>query len=379
VSFFSSDDEIEFRRGNVNRKKFVYECSAEEHVKVFAAAAFRQGDLMTELQTWLKELGLEQYASVLAENDIDLEILSDLSEGDLEKLGLSLGHRRKLLRELAKLQPDSALTTVAGPTETPPVTPATLTAERRQVTVLFSDLVGSTALANALDPEEMSLLIRRYQDACAGAIARFDGFIAKFMGDGVLAYFGYPQAQEDAVQRAVYAGLAVIESLMGLRRPDGEELATRIGIATGVVVIGDIIGKGIAREHSIVGETPNLAARLQSVAEPNSIVVSQSTHQLLGRQFDYQSLGEQTLKGFADPVLVWRVLREAAVASRFAAGHAATVGDNARDDFPAAAPGPGVPRRSPAGPGVRHRPRGAQHRRGSRGPAAARRARPARR
>jgi class 3 adenylate cyclase len=186
--------------------------------------------------------------------------------------------------------------------------------------------VGSTALANTIDPEEMSILIRRYQDACAGAIARFDGFIAKFMGDGVLAYFGYPQGQEDAAERSVYAALALINSVMQLKGPDKQPLETRVGISTGVVVIGDIIGSGAAREHAIVGETPNLAARLQTLAEPNSILVSQSTHHLLGRQFDYQSLGEHSLKGFSNPVRVWRVLCEAAVASRFAAGHAARSG-----------------------------------------------------
>jgi class 3 adenylate cyclase/tetratricopeptide (TPR) repeat protein len=269
---------------------------------------------MTKLQELLKELGLEQYAGVLADNDIDLDILSDLSESDLEKLGLSLGHRRKLLKALAALQP------APSQPETPPAPSETKEAERRQVTVLFSDLVGSTALANEIDPEDMSALIKRYQDVCAGAIARFDGFIAKFMGDGVLAYFGYPQAQEDAAERSVYGALAIIEGLTQLKGPDGRALATRVGIATGLVVIGDIIGTGAAREHSIVGETPNLAARLQTLAEPNSILVSQSTHRLLGRQFDYQSLGERTLKGFANPVQVWRVLREAAVASRFAAG-----------------------------------------------------------
>ena len=275
---------------------------------------------MTKLGEWLKEQGLEQYAGLFADNDIDFDVLSDLAESDLEKLGLSLGHRRKFLRALAALQP--------APTqpEASPRTPEIQEAERRQVTVLFSDLVGSTALANAIDPEEMSALIRRYQDACAGAIARFDGFIAKFMGDGVLAYFGYPQAQEDAAERSVYAALAIIDNLMQLKGPDGRALESRIGIATGIVVIGDIIGSGVAREHSIVGETPNLAARLQTLAEPNSIVVSESTHHLLGRQFDYQSLGEQTLKGFANPVQVWRVLREAAVASRFAAGHGARTG-----------------------------------------------------
>ena len=275
---------------------------------------------MTKLHEWLKELGLEQYAGVLADNDIDFDILSDLAESDFEKLGFSFGHRRKLLRALAALQPAPAQR------EALPKTPDTQEAERRQVTVLFSDLVGSTALANAIDPEEMSTLIRRYQDICAGAIARFDGFIAKFMGDGVLAYFGYPQAQEDAAERSVYAALAIIDSRKQLQRPDGQPLESRVGIATGLVVIGDIIGSGVAREHSIVGETPNLAARLQALAEPNSILVSQSTHNLLGRQFDYENLGERILKGFANPVPVWRVLREAAVASRFAAGRAARAG-----------------------------------------------------
>src|SRR5438477_1375786 len=275
---------------------------------------------MTKLHEWLKELGLEQYAGVLADNDIDFDILYDLAESDLEKLGLLLGHRRKLLRAVAALKP------APSQPEAPPTTPETQEAERRQVTVLFSGLVGSTALANEIDPEDMSALIKRYQDVCAGAIARFDGFIAKFMGDGVLAYFGYPQAQEDAAERSVYAALAIIDSLTQLKGPEGQALETRVGIATGIVVIGDIIGTGVAREHSIVGETPNLAARLQTLAEPNSVVVSESTHHLLGRQFDYQSLGERTLKGFAKPVQVWRVLREAAVASRFAAGHAARTG-----------------------------------------------------
>jgi class 3 adenylate cyclase/tetratricopeptide (TPR) repeat protein len=274
---------------------------------------------MTKLQELLTELGLQQYAGVLADNDIDFDILSDLAESDLEKLGLSLGHRRKLLKALAALHP------AVAQSEAPSITSKAQEAERRQVTVLFSDLVGSTALANEIDPEDMSALIKRYQDACAGAIARFDGFIAKFMGDGVLAYFGYPQAQEDAAERSVYAALAIIESLKQLKGPGGRAFETRIGIATGLVVIGDIIGSGAAREHSIVGETPNLAARLQTLAEPNSVVVSESTHHLLGRQFDYQSLGEQPLKGFANPVQVWRVLREAAVASRFA-GHTARTG-----------------------------------------------------
>src|SRR4051812_25852738 len=276
---------------------------------------------MTKLDQLLKELGLQQYSGVLAENDIDFDVLPDLTEDDFERLGMSLGHRRRLVKAVASLRP-------AKVHEKPPTagTSQTQEAERRQVTVLFSDLVGSTALANEIDPEDMSALIKRYQDVCAGAIARFDGFLAKFMGDGVLAYFGYPQGQEDAAERSVYAALAIIDGLSSIKGVVGHEFQTRVGIATGLVVIGDIIGSGTAREHTIVGETPNLAARLQSLAEPNSVLVSQSTHHLLGRQFDYQSLGKRSLKGFANPVQVWRVLREAAVASRFAAGRAAQSG-----------------------------------------------------
>ncbi len=273
---------------------------------------------MTKFQDWLTELGLEQYAEVLVENDIDFDIISDLAESDFEKLGFSLGHRRKLLRALVErahtLGLPQAATAVA-----PADPPATKEAERRQVTVMFCDLVGSTALANAIDPEDMSMLIRRYQDACAGAIVRFDGFIAKFMGDGVLAYFGYPQAYEDAAKRTILAALAIIENVAHLKTPEAQPVQVRIGIATGVVVIGDIIGTGTAREHAVVGETPNLAARLQALAEPDAILISQSTYSLLGRQFDYQRLGEHSLKGFANPVPVWRVLREASIASRFSA------------------------------------------------------------
>ena len=258
---------------------------------------------------------------MLADNDVDLDILPDLTDQDFEKLGISLGHRRKLLKAIATL--GSSAKTASDEAEQEPTKPAAAApspeAERRQVTVLFSDLVGSTALATALDPEDLSGLIKRYQDACAGAIARFDGYIAKFMGDGVLAYFGYPQAHEDAAERSVRAALAIIDTVRQIARPDGIPLQTRVGIATGVVVVGDIIGTGTAREESIVGETPNLAARLQTLAEPNTVLISEATCRLLGRSFDYQNLGEHELKGFAKPIPVWRVLREAPVASRFAA------------------------------------------------------------
>jgi class 3 adenylate cyclase/predicted ATPase len=191
---------------------------------------------------------------------------------------------------------------------------------------MFCDLVGSTELANLLDPEDMSALIHGFQRACTDSIVRFDGFVAKFMGDGVLAYFGYPQANEDAAEHAVRAAMSIVDAITRLERPDGRALEARIGIATGTVLIGDIVGEGPAREHSIVGETPNLAARLQAIAEPNAILIGHVTRHLLGRRFEYESLGERALKGFAAPVRVSRVLREAAAETRFAATRATTDG-----------------------------------------------------
>ena len=192
-------------------------------------------------------------------------------------------------------------------------------AERRQVTVLFCDLVGSTALSGAIDPEPMGALIRRYQDAAAGAIGRFGGFVAKFMGDGVLAYFGFPHAFEDAAERAVRAAIGILVEVAGIARPDGTRLQARIGIATGLVVVGEIVGTGSAQERTIVGETPNLAARLQSLAGPDTILIGPVTRHLLGGVFELEPIGERDLKGFARPVPVWRVRGEASVASRFAA------------------------------------------------------------
>jgi len=229
---------------------------------------------VTNIEDWLKDLGLGAYCSVFADNDIDFDVLPDLAEGDLEKLGLTLGHRRKLLRAIAA----RGSATVPSKAERPPDIPANEIAkheaERRQVTVMFCDLVGSTELANAVDPEEMGALLRAFQEASTASIARFDGFVAKFMGDSVLAYFGYPRAHEDAVGQSVRAANAIIEKIAQTKRPDGRPLEVRAGIATGRVVIGDLVGVGVAREHAVVGETPNLAARLQALAEPGTILVS---------------------------------------------------------------------------------------------------------
>lgn len=215
----------------------------------------------------LRDQGLGQYEGTFRQNDIDPEVLRHLTAEDLIGVGVaSVGHRRKLLAAIAALrevaeQPSGA----AGFGATPVINPE---AERRQLTVMFVDLVRSTRLSSRLDPEEMGELLRGYQRAVAGAIARFEGHVAKYMGDGVLAYFGYPRAHEDEAERAVRAGLAAIDAVRKLQPPHGETLEARVGIATGLVVVGELIGEGAAREETVIGETPNLAARLQSVAEP---------------------------------------------------------------------------------------------------------------
>src|SRR5512143_653829 len=221
---------------------------------------------MQQIEDWLKQLGMDEYAQRFAENDIDLAILNDLTDQDLEKIGVtSLGHRRKLLRAIADLNGACA----AVP---PAMLRAADTGERRQVTVMFSDLVGSTALSARMDPEDLRELNSAYHKCVAEAVRRFGGFVARYFGDGVLVYFGYPQAHEDDADRAVRAGLEVIASVIALKTP--VSLQTRVGIATGLAVVGDLIESGDGQERGIVGETPNLAARLQEIAEPNTVVIA---------------------------------------------------------------------------------------------------------
>jgi class 3 adenylate cyclase len=198
-------------------------------------------------------------------------------------------------------------------------------AERRQVTVMFSDIVGSTALSTRMDPEDLREIIAAYQKCVAEIIQRFGGFIAKYMGDGALVYFGYPHAHEDDAERAVRAGLELVATVGGLKTH--ALLQTRVGIATGLVVVGDLIGSGASREQGIVGETPNVAARLQGIAEPNCVVIAESTRKLLGNFFELQGLGTQELKGIAGSVRAWAALREATVESRFDALHTAGLTD----------------------------------------------------
>lgn len=253
--------------------------------------------------------------------------LSELTDADLEKLGVLLGHRKRLLKAIAALRAPIAPPDAAAPARRDeardPGRAAQPAAERRQLTVMFCDLVGSTGLSARLDPEEMRELLRAYQTTVAGAIARFEGHVAKYMGDGVLAYFGWPQAHEDEAERAVRAGLTVTAAVARLSAPDGRSLAARVGIATGPVVVGDLIGEGAAQESAVVGETPNRAARLQALAEPGAVVIGRPTRRLVGRLFDLADLGTHHLKGLPVPVRAWRVLGEGRAESRFEALHAA--------------------------------------------------------
>jgi class 3 adenylate cyclase/predicted ATPase len=276
---------------------------------------------MQQIAEWLERLGLGQYAQRFAENDVDFEVLSDLTDQDLEKIGVaSVGHRRKLLRAIANLKDLETITPAVAIAAAPPAIPrAADTGERRQVTVMFSDLVGSTALSAQMDPEDLRELISAYQKCVAEAVRHFGGFVARYLGDGVLVYFGYPEAHEDDADRAVRAGLDLISAVSALKTP--ASLQTRVGIATGLVIVGDLTGSGEAQERGIVGETPNLAARLQAIAEPNTVVIAETTRRLLGNLFELKDLGARDLKGLAEPVRVWVALRASTVESRFEALH----------------------------------------------------------
>lgn len=265
-----------------------------------------------DIETWLHSLGLQQYLTAFRDNAIDSEILAELTDADLEKLGVVLGHRKKLLKAIAML---AAPTTAMKAMPAGPAPSRGDDAERRHLTVMFCDLVGSTALSARMDPEDLREVISTYQKSVAETVRRFDGFLAKYMGDGVLVYFGYPRAHEDDAERAVRAGLALVQVVGQLQA--AEPLRVRIGIATGLVVVGDLVGAGEAQERGIVGETPNLAARLQDLAEPGSIVVAASTRRLLGSRFRLHDLGRHKLKGFAEPVECWAIEGVSVSESRF--------------------------------------------------------------
>ena len=276
-----------------------------------------------DIAAWLRSLGLERYEPVFRDNEIDAAVLPELTDEHLKELGLPLGPRLKLLKGVAALHAAAGADRAAEGEAPSSPTVAAPEAERRHLTVLFCDLVGSTELATCLDPEDLREVIRAYQDACAGAIVRFEGHVAKYMGDGVLAYFGYPRAHEGEAERAVCAGLQAVRAVGALTPCAGPPLQARVGIATGMVVVGDLVGEGAAQEQAVVGETPNLAARLQALAEPGSVVVGPTTRRLLGGLFDYADLGVHRLKGFAAPVRAWRVLGSGRAEGRFEARQAA--------------------------------------------------------
>jgi class 3 adenylate cyclase len=275
---------------------------------------------MRQIADWLQELGLGQYAQRFAENDITFALAPHLTDQDLKELGVaSLGHRRQLLLAIAEIT-SVQKNTAPPPSATEPPTTQQDAAERRQVTVMFSDLVGSTALSARMDPEDLREVISAYQKCVTDTVQRFGGFVAKYMGDGVLVYLGYPQAHEDDAERAVRAGLELVAAVSGLKTH--APLQTRVGIATGLVIVGDLIGSGASQEQAIVGETPNLAARLQGVAEPNGVVIAESTRKLVGNLFELEDLGGKELKGIAGPVRTWAALRAGSMESRFEAMHA---------------------------------------------------------
>ena len=271
---------------------------------------------------WLDALGLSQYEQAFLENDIDVNLLPTLTGDDLQELGVaSLGHRKRLLAAIASLAGSADPQPSPAPPIPPPIS-TTTQAERRQLTVMFCDLVGSTALSAQLDPEDLRDVIATYHKCVAETVARFDGFVAKYMGDGVLMYFGYPQAHEDDAERAVRSGLDLVRALAALASRERPALRVRIGIATGLVVVGDLLGEGAAQEHGIVGETPNLAARLQALARPDSVVISRRTRRLVHGLFDLTDLGAHELKGFSEPVRAWQVLGPSRSEGRFEARHA---------------------------------------------------------
>jgi class 3 adenylate cyclase len=274
---------------------------------------------VSTIAEWLASLGMSEYSERFAEERIEVDVLSELTDRDLERLGISLGHRRRMLRAIRERGAAAPATPRAVA-----LSPALQgSAERRQLTVVFCDLVGSTALSGELDPEDLRAVVGAYNRCCTELIERNGGFVAKYMGDAVLAYFGYPRAHEHDAERAVRAGLALVEAVPKLTTAT-VPLQVRVGIATGLVVVGDLIGAGAAQEQVVVGETPNLAARLQALAEPGAVVIASSTQMLTAGLFEYRDLGTVTLKGFAENVPAWQVLGAGATESRFEALHSTT-------------------------------------------------------
>ena len=280
---------------------------------------------------WLRNLGLGQYEPAFVESAVDFDVLPELTEDDLAKLGVRLGDRKRLIRaikatmERAGDSPAVEITTEAQERQDGHL--AIGGAERRHLTVMICDLVDSTALERRLDPEDMAVVIDAYHATCARITLAFDGFIADFRGDGILAYFGYPRAHEDDAERTVRAALDIAAAVGRLKTPTEEPLSVRIGVATGLVVVGDRLGESALRDHTVIGDTPSLAARLQTLAEPGTVIIGASTRRLLGDLFHLRDLGQHKLKGITEPVAAWAVDSVSTAQSRFEATHTAGVTD----------------------------------------------------
>ena len=272
-----------------------------------------------EIGAWLRELGLSQHEAAFVANAIDCDVLQELTEADFEKMGIPLGDRKRLMRALSTLSPGRSANANAADNAQ--------SAERRHLTVMICDLVGSTALTARLDPEDMGAVIDAYHAACARITLSYDGFLADFRGDGILAYFGYPRAHEDDAERTVRAALDIVAAVARLETRAAEPLAVRIGIATGIVVVGDRGGEGKLREHAVVGDAPNIAARVQTLVEPNTVVLADSTRRLLGDLFSLRDLDLHELKGISEPVRAWAVQGLSASESRFEAVHTIGLAD----------------------------------------------------
>jgi len=269
----------------------------------------------TELDIWLEQIGLGKYADLFKQQAIDIDVIGELRDADLVELGLPMGHRKKLLRAIGEREAEAA-----GPRapQKPNVAAAgghSMQSERRQLTVMICDLVGSTQLSQEFDPEELSTILTAYQHCCEKAIIDNHGTITRYMGDGIFAYFGFPQADEIDAERAIRAGLDIVRNLQKIR-PFGIQLETRVGIATGIVVIGDLVGEGPGQVEAVVGEAPNLAARLEALAETDTVVIAESTRRLAEHSFEYDDLGTHSLKGFTEPMQAWQVLGESRLGSR---------------------------------------------------------------
>jgi len=273
-----------------------------------------------QINQWLAQLGLGQYVDIFKANDINFRALPHLQENDLHELGISLGHRRILIAEIKKLQlddyNDNSNLALRNDEED---------AERRQLTVVFCDLIGSTTLSQKLDPEEMREILRQYQNTVTAAVRHYQGYVARFVGDGVLSYFGWPKDYEDQAERAVRASIDIVTKIKAIRILDTGELQVRIGIDSGLVVVGDLVGDTLSDFDTVVGDTPNLAARLQNLAKPNGIIIGSNTRSLLGSRFNLKALGPQNIKGFNKDILAWTVNGERHTESRFEASHGKTL------------------------------------------------------